>query len=136
MSTETIFDSQSGTIWYHPDTKILHHKIHKYMYDQEFKDFLMMGTNTLKEKGSQKWLSDDQTNLVISKEHMAWGEREWFPKTIAAGWKYWAIVKPKNVIGQMDLEKMAKDYGTKGVEARFFDNPDDAYHWLVSINRA
>lgn len=133
MSTEMIFDSPSGTIWYHSEEKIVHHKIHKYMYDQEFKDFLLLGTKTMKEKGAHKWLSDDQTNMAISKEHMEWGAREWFPKTIEAGWKYWAIVKPRNVIGQLDLEKMAKDYGSQGVEVRFFENSDEGFRWLASF---
>jgi hypothetical protein len=130
MSVETIFDSPSGTIWYHPDKKILHHKIHKYMYDKVFMDFLMLGTQTMKEKGAHKWLSDDQTNMAISKEFIAWGLAEWFPKTIAAGWQYWAIVRPKNLIGQLDLEKLAKEYGSMGITAKFFDNSDEAMDWL------
>ncbi len=133
MSKELIFESPFGIIWFHPETKILHHKVLQFMPDQEVKDFLMFGTRTLKEKGAQKWLSDDQTSKPISKDFMEWGMAEWFPQTIAAGWKYWAVVKPKQMISQMEIEKMAKDYGEMGIETRFFSTDEEALEWLENI---
>jgi len=37
------------------------------------------------------------------------GMNVWFPTTIQAGWKHWAIVQPKYIISQFNLEKVAKN---------------------------
>lgn len=133
MSKELIYDSPSATLWFHPEKKILHHKIHRYMPEEEEKEFLLLGTKTLQERDAQKWLSEDQTSSAMNKDFFEWGTTEWFPKTIAAGWKYWAIIQPNHIISQIEHEKMAKDYGAMGIEARFFDAVEEALEWLESI---
>jgi hypothetical protein len=133
VNIEIIYDSPSGTYWYHPEKKILHHKITKVLNDQEMEEFLLLGTKFLKEKGVSKWLSDDQLKMTITKEFMTWGAAEWFPPTVAAGWKYWAIVRSGSVIGQLEQEKVSKECRALGIESRFFDNPEDALKWLESV---
>jgi hypothetical protein len=133
MSAEIIFESPSASMWFHSELKIIHHRINRYIHDDEFRDFMMLGTQTMKEKQANKWLSDDRNINVVNKADMDWGAEHWFPKTVEAGWKYWAIVNPKNVIGQLDLEMLAKRYGAMGIETRFFNGPDDALSWLESL---
>jgi hypothetical protein len=36
MSKITIFDTDQITVWYHTDTKIAHHEMHKYTHGQVF----------------------------------------------------------------------------------------------------
>ena len=133
MSAEIIYDSPYATLWYHPESKIVHHKFHKSIYDQDYRDFFLLGTQTLKEHSAQKWLSDDQTNTLSGKEEMIWGKEIWFPKTVEAGWKYWAIVQPKNVIGQINMRKLVKEFSAQGIETRFFISIDEAMKWLESL---
>lgn len=56
----------------------------------------------------------------------------WFPKTAAAGRKYWAIVPPERVLARLTMEKLTKEYGAAGVTAKFFSDPDEAMRWLES----
>jgi hypothetical protein len=133
MSAEIIYDSPYATLWYHPESKILHHKIHKSIYGQDYRDFFLLGTQTLKERGAQKWLSDDQGNSLAGKDELLWGKEVWFPKTIEAGWKFWAIVQHKNTLGQVVLEKLVKEFGSQGIEARYFTEIDEAFQWLENI---
>jgi len=120
-------------MWYHPENKILHHKIHKYMPEEEVKEFLLIGTKTLQEKGAKKWLSEDRNSKAMNREFFEWGMAVWFPQTIKAGWKFWAIIEPDHVISQIEHKKMAKDYGALGVETRFFNTVEEALAWLESI---
>ena len=41
----------------------------------------------MKKNKAQKWLSDDRTNTVVRKADVAWGDENWVPQTIEAGWK-------------------------------------------------
>ena len=130
MSTTTLYESNAVTVWYHPETKIVHHKIHKFVYGEEFHKFLLIGTETLKKNHAQKWLSDDRSNTVLRPEDMEWGAVNWFPQTIEAGWKYWAIVQPEKIIAQTNMKKLVEDYGKMGVVAKFFTDSDEAMKWL------
>lgn len=112
MDTEVIYDSPYATLWYHPESKIIHHKIYKFSKAEEFLTFINLASNTLAEKGAKKWLSDDQSVLLVEKEGDTLNTEKWSKKTIEAGWKYWAIVKPKHVISQINMEKMVKYYNS------------------------
>ncbi len=133
MDAEVIYDSPYATLWYHPESKIIHHKIHKFSKDEEFRTFINLASNTLAEKGATKWLSDDRSVLMVEKEGIGVKTELWTSRTINAGWKYWAIVKPKHIISQINMEKMVKYYNTLGITARFFTEVDEAMHWLESL---
>jgi hypothetical protein len=43
MPTMTVLDTPFVTVWYHPETKIVHSRIHKFVSGKEFQDFLLAG---------------------------------------------------------------------------------------------
>jgi hypothetical protein len=130
MEKITILDNEYVTVWYHPEKKIVHHQFHKFLYGEPLREALTEGTNALKEYGAQKWLSDDRQNSALPAEDMEWATTEWFPKTKAAGWKYWAIVLPEKVVGQLNMKRIAKNHTEQGVITEFFTKPDEAMAWL------
>jgi len=120
-------------LWYHPESKIIHHQTHPQQgswQGDEFRKMMLLGSEFLAEKKSEKWLSDDRNTIGASKEEYQWGVDFWFPKTVKAGWKHWAIVQPKHVIAQLNMEKVVKDYKAQGINARFFADIDEAMNWL------
>jgi len=135
MNAEIIYESPFITLWYHPESKIIHHSTHenyKVWEGAEFRKIMSLGTQTMAEKGAEKWLSDDRYTLATSKEEYQWGVDFWFPATIKAGWKHWAIIQPKRVIAQINLEKVVKEYHEQGINARFFTDVDEGFDWLVN----
>ena len=133
MNKELLYDSDVATMWYHTDRKVIHHEIHKFIYGEEFQKLLLTGTAALKANKAQKWLSDDRTNTVVRKADVAWGDENWVPQTIEAGWKYWAIVNPAQVIARTNMKQLAKAYGALGVTVKMFTDPDEALAWLDSF---
>jgi len=123
-------DSPIATVWCIPEKKLIHHQIHKFVFGEEFRRFLLAGTEAMKKNKATKWLSDDRANTVMSPEDMEWGQKTWFPQTVAAGWKFWAIVQPEKVLAQMGMEQLVKDYSAAGITAKFFTDPDEAVKWL------
>lgn len=126
----TIIDSPVVTLWYHPDKKIVHHQIHKFVAGKDFREFLMAGYEVLRKNMARKWLSDDRSNMVLGKADMDWSQSEWAPQVAKAGWKYWAIVRPEKVLATVAMERLAAKYAALGVTAKFFTDPRDAMTWL------
>lgn len=130
MAKELIMENNCAILWYHTDSKIVHHQIKKYAYGKDLQDLLLKGTELLKTRGAKKWLSDDRNNSAITKADTEWGNTVWFPMTVKSGWKYWAIVQPEKVIGQMNMKDRADQYAKHGITARMFSDPDEALKWL------
>jgi hypothetical protein len=57
-----VFDSESVTVWYHPDTKIVHQQFHRFVCGRAFRDALNAGAEAMQTHGARKWLSDDRQN--------------------------------------------------------------------------
>ena len=130
MSKTLILESPNATLWYHPEDKIVHHSLHKFTYGQELYDLLLAGTELIEKHGAKKWLSNDLSNTVLRKEDSDWGNENWFPRTLKAGWKHWAIVQPKATIAKMNMDKLVKDYSAVGINAKFFSDENEALEWL------
>jgi hypothetical protein len=132
MPREIIFENGHVTLWYYPETKIIHHKFHKFVSGKNLREPLTAGLELLRKNGAVKWLSDDRENSALPQEDGLWATNEWFPRAVAAGWKFWALVQPQNVIGQMNIKRFVSDYSRRGVTVKVFDDPDDALAWLES----
>lgn len=132
MPAITIFETPQITIWYYPDTKIIHHRMHQYTHGKDFRDALMAGLEAMRRYRAYKWLSDDRRMPVLTAEDQQWGTEVWQPLVMKAGWKFWAVVLPKAVLGSMRMEKLAEKYSKLGVTVQSFEDLDEAMKWLVS----
>jgi hypothetical protein len=90
------------------------------------------GTEVLRQNKAEKWLSDDRNNNALTTEDQNWANNVWFPETARAGWKYWALVQPEKVTGQMNMKKQANVVTSGGVTVGTFNDPEAAMDWLVS----
>jgi hypothetical protein len=125
-----VLENESVSMQYHEDTGILEHQFHKHVWGATFRDALDKGLAVLQQHRGTKWLSDDRANAALPQADTDWALNDWFPRVKKAGWKYWAIVLPEHVIGQMNMKRFIATYSAKGVMARVFDNPQAAMAWL------
>ena len=133
MSTLTIIDTDYATLWYHPDTKIVHHQMHRFTYGEQFRQVLEKGLEIFQQYGAQKWLSDDRKNSALPAADAEWGLHDWNPRVFASGWKYWAIVMPDKVAGQSNMDWLLRENIQNGLTVKVFDDADEALHWLESV---
>jgi hypothetical protein len=117
-------------MWYYPDKKILHHLIHKYMVSDELRNSMNLGVDILKKNRACKWLSDDRSFSTLPKEDVEWGLNIWAPRALASGWRHWAVVLPKLVIGQLAHKKMAEIYRELGLNVEVFTDTEKGIAWL------
>lgn len=132
MAKETILENGAATLWYYPEDKIIHHKFHKWIHDEDFRNVLNKGCEIFKKKGANKWLSDDRGNSALKQEDTKWAQEDWFPRVFAAGWKFWAIVMPDKAVGRMNMQNIINAYAEQGLTVEIFDDDTKALEWLKS----
>lgn len=133
MSGIIIVDNDYITLRYHEDKKIIYHTVHKPIPDDILREAVNAGTETMQEYGACKWLSDDRLNGPLSDEQVAWASEDWIPRTMAAGWKYWANVVPKEVIAAAALAPVMNELYEHGLRMMAFADLDEAFAWLESM---
>ena len=136
MSEIVIVDNEYITMEYHPDGKMIYHTIHKPMgaeQTQLLMDTLDAGTETLRQHKVLKWLSDDRLNGPLTPEFLKWSLGNWSPRTIDAGWKYWANVVPKELAAAGTLMPVIKKLHELGLKMQVFTNVEDALKWLATV---
>ena len=133
MSTLTILDCDAATLWFHPEAGIVHHRFKRPVHGDELKRVFESGLELFALHGARKWLSDDRVNYALDPEDALWARDDWAPRAAALGWDYWAIVLPKNVVGNMDMQTHMDHGVSLGVDVQVFTDPLLALVWLESI---
>jgi hypothetical protein len=129
----TIIDDEKRSLFFHPDSKVVHHKIKGGLFGSDFRDLLSKGAEWMERYHATKWLSDDRDNTIVAPEDYQWGDTEWAPRVIKAGFKYWAIVVPASAVGNLQMRRFADEYRQRGVTVQVFDKLETALAWLASL---
>jgi hypothetical protein len=125
-----LIDTEGVRLVYYPATKIVHHEFHRFVRGAELREALETGLEAFIKYGASKWLSDDRMNGPVTPEDAAFGRDSWTPRVMAAGWRFWAVVMPEKVLGQMNMRRWIAAFREKGLVADAFANPDIAMRWL------
>lgn len=133
MSRITVIENAVVTLWYYPDTKIVHHQMHGFFQGQQFREVVAATYSLFAQHSATKWLADDRKIPVLSQEDIAWARQNWLGRARAVGFKHLAMVRPTKALGKMGVEGMVKELLGMGVNARLFEEPEPAMAWLESI---
>lgn len=125
-----ILDNQDATLWYYPDSKIIHHQIKRYVFGTALQTILNTGTALMEQYGAEKWLSDDSLNNALNEQDQEWAFKVWLPKTVRLGWRFWAIVQPKSITGKTNMRRHSINVAKRGVKTATFSNVAEAMIWL------
>lgn len=132
MPAQTILDDEYFTLWFHPDAKVVHHKIHKFLVPGVMEKLLGAGAELMEAHGAVKWLSDDRQNVVVSPEDLKWSDTVWLPRVLKAGFRYWAIVVPAQAVAEMQMKTLQAKHRKQDITVEMFDTVEDAMAWLAS----
>jgi hypothetical protein len=126
----TILENDSVALWYYPELKIVHHRMITAPTSEQFRELLTEGAEVVERHGAPKWLSDDRGNVVLRDYDERWSDREWMPRVLRAGFKYWAIVLPTAAIGKLNMRRLAADHARRGILSSAQPTPEAAFKWL------
>jgi hypothetical protein len=127
---QLLIETDSVSLRYYPSKKIVHHELRRFVHGPEFRNVLEKGLEAFKKHRAHKWLSDDRGNGPLKPADAEWALQDWAPRVMAAGWKFWAVVMPEKVLGQMNMRVWIDTYAEKGVTVQAFTDPDEALTWL------
>jgi hypothetical protein len=135
MPNVTIYSSDYITVEYWPDHNSIYHVVHQPISGQLpiFKEALNAGTEALQKYNVHKWLSDDRKNDALTPEGNAWSFSDWQPRTMKAGWKYWALVVPNAAAAAGTLAPVIEQLFELGLRMMVFANVEEAVAWLDSF---
>ncbi len=134
MSRRLVLENEFAHVWFHPEARIVHHQVHKFIWGEAYQQMLNDGLDALVCEGATKWLSENRDDTVHSRADTEWVVRDWIPRARKAGWKYWAVVPPANVIGQMNIERLLGEAQRVGVVGRIFSEIGPAFIWLDGVS--
>jgi len=130
-NVETILETASVRLLYHPGPKIVHHEFRRFVHGAELRNVLEAGAELLERRRAKSWLSDDRGNGPLKPADAEWAQTQWFPRVREAGWRYWAVVMPEGALGQMNMRRWIETYAALGIVAHPFDEPEAAFSWLL-----
>ena len=64
-----------------------------------------------------------------------WGKSVFFPRAKAAGWEYWAVVKPEKAVAELNVSRFVKIFSDLGVTTTLSSDFDAAWTWLVAAGK-
>ncbi|MBK7107198.1 MAG: hypothetical protein IPH62_18140 [Ignavibacteriae bacterium] len=127
---QAVIDNDFATLKFYPEKRIIHHEFKKFMFGENFRNFMLKAADIFVQNRCSKWLSDDRGNSALKSEDLEWAQVNWEPKIFKAGWKFWAIILPEKVVGQINMKKIIERYQQKGVKVNIFSDPQLAMAWL------
>lgn len=129
----TIIDNTFVTLFYHEDRRMVHHIYKKGIGGDYLKEALTVGTDYLIANKASKWLSDNRAIDGVTDEESAWINEVWLPRTMQAGWKFWALVVPQAAHARMNMVQFVNAFREQGVLVRVFTDADAAMTWLDTL---
>jgi hypothetical protein len=136
MSKITALETKELTLFFHEETKIVHHELHRYPGAATLEAALEKGLSLLRERGASKWLSDNRNGGALPKSHHEWAETDWGPRAAKAGWEYWALIPPKETLGRVNMARLKEIYAKLGVKVAVFETPREGMAWLLRCESA
>jgi SpoU rRNA methylase family enzyme len=69
----------------------------------------------------------------MSDEDREWGEINLNQRAMEAGWKYWALVVPEQVVAAGSMVPTIQALYEYGLRMMVFSNLEEAFNWLDSF---
>ncbi|MDO1446432.1 hypothetical protein Q0590_09245 [Rhodocytophaga aerolata] len=132
--TKIIHQSDKAKIEWIEEGKIVRKTFTGFIIGEEMKAAFNAGLACLQKNKGRKWLSDNRYVKVYKQEDSDWINNVWFPQTKKAGWKYWAVLEPKDFYGQMSMNRFIKDFAQQGIILKIFHEMDQAVEWLQGVD--
>ncbi|GFZ76038.1 hypothetical protein GCM10008018_21860 [Paenibacillus marchantiophytorum] len=112
-------------------TVILTRKI--FVTGDQYRDPLLKGLQLMEDNNSCKFISDIHDLGVISQDDQDWFVKNWITLATKSGLKYFAVVHPAKMIGQISVRKMESNAGEFPFQYLQFHDIDEAKTWISSI---
>jgi hypothetical protein len=130
-----VHQSPKSLIEWIEEGKIVRKTFNGFIVGEEMKSAFQAGLSVMKQHKSCKWLSDNRYVKVYKQEDSDWINEVWFDAARKTGWKYWAVLEPKDFYGQMSMKKFIKGFADQGLTLKVFHDMEQAVEWLQTVDQ-
>ncbi|MCB2213088.1 hypothetical protein KQI52_13320 [bacterium] len=115
------------------DDKILLKQFNGYVGGREMREAFNAGYEAMRTHNGCKWLSDNRYLKPYQQADVDWINTDWFPRMMDIGWKYWGIVEPVSIMGNLSMRSFINLYRDQGLVLNVFDSIKEGRAWLNSM---
>lgn len=124
------FDETYLQVIYEGDVPCVHMSWKTFSTSEEMRAGLEKGLELVREKNASKWLADVRQMGIISEEDQKWSNEDWFPRALAAGIKYMAVIVSEDIFNKMSVEEIMNNVPGTDLTSHYFNSIEDAREWL------
>ncbi len=128
-----LYTTKNGQVEWLETDKVVVKTFSGFIYGDEMQNAFNAGLEAVKKNRGSKWLSDNRGLKPYRQEDIKWINEVWFPQMLKAGWKYWAVLEPENILGQASMKNFLDHYQQMGITLRVFHTMEDGLAWLKSV---
>ncbi|WP_437563554.1 hypothetical protein [Sorangium sp. So ce542] len=100
---------------------------------KEFRAGLEAGLSLARKKMATRWLADTRRGPPSTQEDQQWTSQIWFPRLIAQGVRWMALVVPESAITRMSLKGIMTRVTSTDLTQAYFHDAESARIWLASV---
>jgi hypothetical protein len=104
-----------------------------YATSLQFREGSELVLKTLIEKKARKSISDIRQMKTISSQDQKWVETEILPRTIKAGLKATAVIRPEAYFTKVIADSITSKVDEEVIKIAYFDDLEEAKEWLKGI---
>jgi hypothetical protein len=101
-----------------------------YVEGDDFRGGLDAGITLLAAKRSSRWLGDTRLMGPVRQVDQKWTNEDWFPRIIAAGLRWLAMIPPQSSIARLSVRNVLSKVNGVDVVTALFDDLESARAWL------
>ncbi len=81
-----------------------------------------------------QWIGDPTHIGIISDEDQKWINSEWFPRFLATGVKFMAVVQPASILSKIAVNKIVSQVEGTGLTVFNCGTLQEAINWMKNVN--
>ncbi len=106
-----------------------------YVQDEPFRFILDEIIVGLKLKQTPIIIADAREMHIITKNDQDWILESWYPRAVAAGFRYQGLILSKDTYNEVTVKKISQNYDDKIITTQYFRSPMDALDWVREIQK-
>lgn len=107
----------------------------RYAEGADYRDGLDAGVALIRQKNASRWLADLRQLGPVRQEDQQWTNAEWFPRAVAAGVRYMALLAPRAAVSRLSVRQIMSRVNDVNLITAHFDDLEAGRTWLRSQSK-
>lgn len=130
-----VFNERWVTIHWDEPTQAVWVESKAYAEADEFRVSADVMISLIQRKRCSRYLADNRYLAPISQADQRWIQQEWFPKVVAAGIRWMAVVSAKSSVARLSVKQILSKFNDQTLTIANFDDLEAARSWLRNETR-